>query len=307
MTMKIFFLINISFCVINAYDLGSISPCQSSNKQQSPISIISEKSKYREERNFRIISSNYSSFNTTWVDFNEEKTIGFQGKNLGYILFLKNWSIYKFNLEKIYFRYGSSHIIDEMSYDVEMELVHSLDETYRTPGRYIHPTAQYLIISTFFVVKKGISSDPASLFFETINLATYANNFQKTDIYFKAPLNLNQVVQNMPGYFYEGTITNGYCDNAWRLILPKYQLMKQDEFDQLKALLLAKNFINAGDPNSHNYRSPQPINSSTEVYVNDMDSTRLLITANTNQYASAFLNIFNLKVLLLMIAIFFFN
>jgi len=290
-----------SLVMVLSYDLGTVTPCLSSNKQQSPIEINSGEAKYREERYFRILSSNYTHFNTSWVTFNDEKTIGFQGNEMGYVLFLKNWAMYKFNLEKVYFRYGSSHSIDGMTYDVEMELVHTLDSTYRTPGRYIHPTAEYLIISTFFVVKANEREDPISLFFEKVNLATFANNYESNNVYFKEHLKMNQVVTNNPGYFYEGTTTSGYCENAWRLILPKFQLMSEEELSQLKLVLVSKGFINENDPNSHNYRTIQPLNSGAEVYKGSEDSTRLLIAANTNQYSSTTFDLISKKVLFLVL------
>lgn len=298
----------ISLSHVLTYDLGTVAPCQSSSKQQSPIEIHTGETKYREERFFRILSSNYTNFNTSWVTFNDEKTVGFQGNDMGYVLFLKNWSIYKFNLEKILFRYGSAHSIDGMTYDVEMELVHRLDTGYRTPGRYIHPTAEYLIISSFFVVKANENEDPISLFFETVNLATYSSNLEAKEVYFKTHLKMNHVVANNPGYFYEGTTTSGFCDTAWRLILPKFQLISVAEHDQLKSVLVSKGFLDVNDPNSHNYRTLQPLNAGVEVYKGSDDPLRLLIAANSKQYSVSIFNWMDKKILVLILGfLLFFN
>ena len=303
---KLILLITIIYSsnVCNTYDLGNIAPCQSSFKQQSPIDILESRVIYRENRNFRIISSNYTNLNTTWQVIPEEKTVGFQGK-FGYSLFMKDWAIYKFNLEKIYFRTTSGHKIEGMNYDIEMELVHRLDTSYRTPGRYIHPDSEYLVISTFFVKKEMSRDDMTSRFFEYANLDTFVINKERNDIYFKNKLKLNQMIQNQPGYLYTGTLSQGFCDTAWRMILPKFQLITSAEYDTFQTLMKDLNFLNTIEPDSNNARDLQPINVNTEIYTNVELTSRLLPEANQNQFDfSVYVNL-NLFVLLLSMFIIF--
>lgn len=79
--------------------------CQGSNNQQSPIDVDPYNTFYREEKYFHLIQSNYSAFNATWMNFPDEKAVGFlkgDNENWGHINFVKDWSIYKFDLKKYY-------------------------------------------------------------------------------------------------------------------------------------------------------------------------------------------------------------
>ena len=266
--------------ITNSYDLTS-SDCSSNTKQQSPINIISKNTRYFEEKTIKIINVNYTSFDTQWKVFPEERAVGFEG-NFGNVIFVKDWALYNFTLNKVYFRMKSSHSINNKYFEMEMELVHHLDEEYRSKGRYIYPTAKQLVISIFFEKLSDSSSEATtktSLLFDYANLEEYAKG--TSDVKFKRELKLKYLVHNSPSYFYEGSITHTVCETAWRLVLPKYQLLKQIDLDNMKAVLTRNNFIDEIGSNSR-FQQPTP----NIIYVNDNDPLTLRFEASKLQFDS---------------------
>lgn len=269
------------FNFVKSFDLTT-TPCTPAYHQQSPINIDTSLAKYREELYFRILSSNFTKLNTTWEVFPNEQTIGFSG-DMGYLIFVKNWSMQKFLLKNIYFRYNSGHKIDGQQFDVEMELIFNIDTTYRPPGRYISPEADTLIISIFFVVSDKLGEEK-SLLFNYTNLDNFSVNPSSSHVRFVRPIRLNNIIQHQPGYFYLGATTSSSCDPAYRVIYPKYQVIPSDQYKKLGSILTTLGFINPSMGITSNARKVEPINAGVEILTNDADSTRLLIESHEQQY-----------------------
>mmetsp|Transcript_42013 Transcript_42013/g.44043 ORF Transcript_42013/g.44043 Transcript_42013/m.44043 type:complete len:316 (-) Transcript_42013:137-1084(-) len=301
--MSVRLLLLVFLCCFSAslnYELTD-TPCRPSFKQQSPINLVSNNAIYREERFFRIISSNYTAFNTPWEDFPEDKSMGWSG-DLGTIILVRDWSMYRFNLTKVLFRYGSAHSVDEFDYNIEVELHHKLDTNYRTKGRYIHPSSEKLIISTFFMGQEEIKYDedgdpiPRSLLFNYTNLEQLKESPNSQTVSFEREIKLSLLVQNTPGFLYEGTVDAGFCESSWRLVLPKYQTIPQIHVNYFRDIFTSKGYLEAvsGSTSSRtsNSRDRQPINTGTIIYRNDANKTRLLAEENVNQYdTSKFINV----------------
>ena len=272
---------------VSSYDLTA-TQCQSSYSQQSPVNISTADVKYYEEKFFRIIAQNFTSFNSTWQKFPEEKTIGFSG-SIGYLIFVKDWAMYKFDLKNVYIRYGSGHRIDGKKYDMEIEFVFDLDDTYRSPGRYIYPTAEKLIISYFFTVDPNIDDKDQkyTLLFNYTNLETFAAD-PTAQVGFTKAIKFNKFIRQQPSYFYEGATTSGNCETAWRVIMPKYQLVPKTHYDNIRSILNSLGYLETVNGVETNSRNIVPVNSGIVILTNDNDSSRLLIEASVDQYDRAF-------------------
>lgn len=301
-----FFSIFVMFMMDNLRSYELFTPeCLSSHHQQSPINIFTDNAKFVEEKFFRIIGQNFTLFNSTWKKFPEEKTIGFSG-TIGSIMFVKDWAMYKFDLKNIYIRYGPSHRIDSMKYDMEMEFVFELDDTYRSPGRYIHPTAEKLILTYFFVVSPSTSyeEDKYTLLFNYTNLEGLSTNPSSDSVWFTKSIKFNKFIKQQPSYFYQGSTTSGNCEPAWRVIMPKFQLIPKNQYDQIRGILSSLGYLETVGGVQTNSRNLVPINAGVEILRNEKDSSRLLIESSVDQYDRVFgqrLNIFVLASMFLIL------
>lgn len=279
----------IFFSNVYCFEILNTPTCQGSNNQQSPIDVDPYNTFYREEKYFHLIQSNYSAFNATWMNFPDEKAVGFlkgDNENWGHINFVKDWSIYKFDLKKILFRYRSGHTIDGRRYDIEMELFHEIDTSFRTSGRYIHPSSNQLIISAFFMADSNGSTSEKSNFFNYTNIEKYTEQ-TTSGVYFTRMMKLSQIIQNSGSYFYEGANTYGNCTKAWRLLLPKYQLIYLSQYQNLRTIISKLGYIDINIPSSSNSRNQQAITSNTRVYRNVPTNERILIEQNYHQYVKS--------------------
>jgi hypothetical protein len=189
----IIFINLLSFIFINSFDL---------------IELDLSKSVYYQEKYFRFLANNYENINQGdfWTSFNDEKAIGFQAsRDFGSFLFVKDWSIYSFKLTKIMFRpfcsYKTKNEDNEITYDAELLLYHTIDNNYFPPGKRVYLGINYLIISVPF--KKTNDNDPSiDKLFEFLNLRVYSEN---TDIKVgpKKPIKLYQMIQHQPQYLFE--------------------------------------------------------------------------------------------------------
>ena len=164
--------------VVKSYDFNTAS-CSNTKNQQSPISISSSKSLYFDEKYFRFLQNNYEFLTTynQWSFMPELNAIGVKPAqnqtDFGYFTFVKDWAMYKFNLNKIVFRVDSEHTIDGNSFNVEMQLIHSIDNTFYQPGRRVDLGVNHMVISVFFLVTE--ENDPAaSKLFDFMNLNGFA-------------------------------------------------------------------------------------------------------------------------------------
>lgn len=273
--------------------------CSSNSVQQSPINLDVANSKYYDERMFRLLSTNYTIYgNSSWTkfDINDGNGLGFSG-DFGTTLLMKNWALYKYDLKKVIFRFGQSHTINSSNaYNGEVELIHKVDSTYRTSGRYIKESSDYLVI-TIFLKTQSVDSNGAP-----VNNTEIVSNLLKdlsvselktktlnseTLIYPSRRVKLNRIIQNNPQLMYEGRLTYGGCEKALYIIDPLYQLIDADSMNSLKEAL---NLNKLKDANSNsNSRTQQIIDSSTVIYRNDPSIASLVNGKSPFQYDNSLL------------------
>lgn len=309
LNIQVLLLVSITFSLIiltNNFQLTN-APCSSTLKQQSPININTQNTKYYEEKTFRIISSNHTSSELYWQNFEEQKSIGFvlptnDENQINGIVLVKDWSMYNYNLTHVLFRYGSGHTIDTEKYDLEMEFHYEINESYRTKGRYIHHSSNKLIISKFFIVSSNLSE--TSQFFNGTNLEEFSKSPRST-LAFEKEIKLSHLIQNLPGYLYEGSETFGDCETALRIIYPKFQLMSDIDYEYFRQAYTTLNYINNAEVNTNNNRNQQPVNPNTVVYRNSASFSDLIIEANSIQYiVSSFISVNIIKVVGLLVLCF---
>jgi carbonic anhydrase len=279
---------------IQTYTLN-IGACTNQFGQQSPIDISSYQSVYYEEKYFRLLTNNYErvSINTTWQAFENERAVGIQGTpNFGSIVLVKDWSLHNFFLDKILFRVGSEHTVDNVNYAVEMQLVHSYDDNYYNPGRRVNLGVNNLVISFFFKITAD-DNPAASRLFEFMDLQGFQN---KTNGQMGKAIKLHHIVQHQPAYLYEGSLTYPDCQQSLWVLNSQYHLIRQSDFDRLKAV--SASFLDAGT--NTNVRSQSTRN--TTVYRNYDDITKFVPRATMMSYDSSQGLKMNIVLMLIIIA-----
>ena len=283
-----YFLFVVHYIDCFSYTSGT---CGLTTKNQSPVNIFSNSSIYYEEKYFRILTNNYGILpkKTVWKQFPELKAVGFQVSSNSSILIVKDWSIYRFILQRVIFRSVSEHKIDGNSFDVEMQLYHSLDSTYVGLGRQQAIPVSNLVISLFFQRPSGADDIPDD-FFKYSNLINYNGQGQT---FFLRDIKLGNIIQNVPSYLYQGTYTNpsstlpafSGCDDTFWIIMSKYGIISNDEYNSLNKILEISQFkdIVIGS----NGRDINPFFSSNNVYRNFNNVARLLVEKSYFRYNSS--------------------
>lgn len=265
-------VILISFTLLSYvfnYDF-SLSTCSNTAHQQSPINIVSSESQFYDEKYFRFLSNNYDILTTgnEWSYFPEERAIGVtmnkNQTNLGSFIFVKDWAMYSFNLQKILFRVGSEHQINGEEFDAEMQFVHTIDPNYYAPGRRVNLGVSYLVLSILF--KKTEDTNPGrSKLFEFMNLEAYKNGTIPAEM--SRNIKLHYIVQHQPAYLYQGSLTYPECQPALWMVQSQYHLISNTDLSHLKDVIANK--ISTGFANEKtNERNIQPKIGTTVVYRN---------------------------------------
>ena len=266
-----------------------------------PIEIDLSKSVYYQEKYFRFLANNYENINQGdfWTSFNDEKAIGFQAsRDFGSFLFVKDWSIYSFKLTKIMFRpfcsYKTKNGDNEIEYDAELLLYHTIDNNYFPPGKRVYLGINYLIISVPF--KRTDYMDPSSdKLLEFLNLEIYKNvvdEGKNLKIGPYKPIKLYQMIQHQPQYLFEAKdLISG--EKTLYLIFSQYHhindrdyVLLKSAYEKLKFGEFSKNPIDGFDKTVvyRNFQNPDELKS------------RLTLMAYNNQ------NYFKLKwIILIMI------
>ena len=285
--LLIIFIYLLSFIFILNYDKRILDP---------------SKSVYYQEKYFRFLANNYENIKQGdyWTSFNDEKAIGFQAsRDFGSFLFVKDWSIYSFKLTKIMFRPFCSYKTqfngeNEMEYDAELLLYHTIDNNYFPPGKRVYLGINFLIISVPF--KKTDFMDPSSdKLLEFLNLEIYRNSLDKgLKIGPYKPIKLYQMIQHQPQYLFEATDLSSN-EKTLYLIFSQYHNINEKDYELLTA---------AYDTFSFGEFDDNPISGfdNTIVYRNfqnpDELKSRLTLMAYNNQ------NYFKLKWIILIIIYF---
>lgn len=274
--------------------------CNSSLSQQSPINLVISESKYYDERNFRILNSNYT-FSTDngylWKSFPQKKAIGFQGK-FGNLTIMKNWALNIYQLNEILIKGGkSAHKINNMYYDGEIHFVHSLVNDTKILGRYLKPSANKLVIVVPFLAKENLNNiEKISNLFNDLNIIGFNMN-KSGDVNITKSIRLEKLIKHDDQLLYEGTLEEIPCEKAIYIINMKYQLIKKTENDAIVEILNSFNFTNS--------RDIQNILQKTKIYRNSENLTDFFIEPSNIQYEhSIFLSSFNFIIIFLFLGIF---
>jgi len=191
---------------------------------------------YYQEKYFRFLANNYENIiqGNYWTKFSDENGIGFKAsKDFGSFLFVKDWSIYSFKLTKIIIRPYCSYKTqfngnNEISYDAELLLYHSIDNNYFPPGKRIYLGINYLIISIPF--KKTNDNDPSiDKLFDFLNIDKFSNSIKVGP---KKPIKLYQMIQHQPQYLFEST-DKFSKEKTLYLIFSQYHHISTADHDKL--------------------------------------------------------------------------
>ena len=193
------------------------------------ISLYPNSSSYYEEKYFRILSNNYDTIDpgTPWSKDDED--YGFKAKkDFGSLIFLKDWSMYNFKLIKVIFKNVSSFNYVE-DCDAEMWLIHTKDNGYYPPGRRIFMKQNYFTIIVPF--KRTSNSNPAiDSIFDFLRLKDFSNNINNNNISPSKPVKLYQIIQNQPGYLFEGEYKS---KEMLFMVFSQYHYISEDDKDCL--------------------------------------------------------------------------
>lgn len=259
--------------------------CRVENGQQSPVNIDVSQTKYYDERNFRIVSSNYTIFQTSpWENIPDAYAVGFEG-NFGSVKLIKNWAIFNYNLTQVLFRVKSSHSFNGKFYDGEMQLIHKFDENYRTPGRYIKEDSKFLVISIPLraITEQSKGNNTISNLLQDLNVVAASTAQNLNTIYPTRRVKLNRIVQHSEQVIYNGRLPYGNCEDAIFILDPRYQYIRQDELDSLATIIKAQGYTNSkGEPS--NTRSIQAKNQPTTVFRNTENIESMIIEPSIFQY-----------------------
>ena len=279
-------LIAIKSFEFSASELLARPNCDSKVIQQSPINIHIADSLYYDERNFRVLATNYTSdlSDYKWTSFSDERGVGFQG-DFGTLTLMKDWAMYKFSLKKIIFRTESAHTIDGQRFSGEVEFVHSIIDERELIGKYIYPTSNYLVYTVFLYAKPNVdvsNYDSYSQLLTYLNIDGFAKNLVPgTVISATRDVALAEIVRHEDQLFYEGRLTSGNCEKAWYIINPKYQIISEDQLKSLTTVLTKYNFITSTDKS--NTRATQVKDISTPIYRNRANSGDIFIESSPIQ------------------------
>lgn len=283
---------------VQGYDF-SLSTCASTAHQQSPINIVQDQSLYFDEKYFRFLTNNYQELTTQnyWSYFTEEMAVGIaptqNQTDFGSFIFVKDWAMYSFNLKKILFRVQSEHQIDGESFDVEMQLVHTIDANYYTPGRRINLGVDYLVISVFF--KKEADGFPGNTkLFDFMNLQGFYNATQNnlsTNAYMDRSIKLHYMIQHQPSYMYTGSLTYPECQEAIWLLFSQFHIISESDLTYLTKVIQTHTPSIVDSTTNYNDRNLFS-NTNTPVYRNWNEAARMEPRQNLLVYnSSSFLNL----------------
>jgi carbonic anhydrase len=181
-----------------------------------------------------------------------------------------------YNLEKLYIKIPSEHTIDKVNGDVEIQLLHKIEDNFNyksSSGQYTSPSNK-LIISIILIIDDDDNS-LFDVFYNFIKIRNFNDNFSKlsfsdlnndsnkitpnsnadvelddklvyenTDNTFFKILNLNQFIdKNMIFFHYKGVETNplNNCEIADYLILNRFYTIKSYQYDYFINLLKSYN------------------------------------------------------------------
>jgi carbonic anhydrase len=235
-----------------------------SNPSQSPINIVDNQAKYIPEKYFRILFVNYTNLpqGNKWTINQGDQSIQLGNTtnySMGTLSIVRDYAIYNYNLNRILVRTPSDHQLNGDNKAVELQLIHTFNNNTGVMGRRILLRENYLVISILLDVNDNMTTSTTSLF-DFTNLADFVGNNNQG---FLRDIKVRYLLNNMPGYMYEGSLTSGNCDPALWIIQSNYNYITSKDYNNL---LLALGKITSGLKG--NNRSIQGSTSAYTVYKN---------------------------------------
>lgn len=300
-SMRVFLISSLLLSLVHNYILNQGSCAAADGIQQSPVNIVSTNSLYYDEKYFRLLSNNYDPLTSqsNWTVLTTERAIGFAPtaniSNFGTALFVKDWSLTNFVLQKILFRVGTEHSIDGVFYDAELQLIHTVDANYYNPGRRVDFGANYLVISVPFKITED--NDPsANRIFNLTNLLGFSNGTSNTIM---KRTSFVSMIQHQPSYLYQGSLNYDQCQPAWWLLFSQYHLIKRTDYNNLVSVTRANIPL---DSDNKYVRSQSPLINPVYRNWNDLNKFTPRVTL-LNFDSATFLNT---NVLIIMAIVLFF-
>ena len=222
-------------------------------KEQSPIDLSKETSKYNQKQIGYIISTHYNlnKYNLAIQD-NRRWYTDMTGGGFSLIHF-KNVQ-YKFNVLEFSFHCNSEHTIDGKHSDLEIQIKHKKDANYlRERGWRLDPNSQRDVIIISIRFKVGTDEN---------------SNFSKINIKNRGPtldgFDLNKFIDTSGSfYFYKGSSTLPPCveDSYW-VIMEETFTISQRQLDEVKSWIKPTT-------NEMNARSVKKLNNRIVYYTKD--------------------------------------
>lgn len=220
-----------------------------SGKSQSPINIPKKEDCKEEDDIATIDQVSYNAISGKSVEFAHEYTFRIDATaSKSSITVFINGAEYKYNLDNIHFHLNSEHTINGKSYDMEMHLVHTLDESSKKNDP--KNKNAYMVIGVIYNKDENAEDDE---FIEKCNFDTQAA---------VSGLSLEQFVsKDKSYYYYHGGLTTPHCDESvnW-IVMDTIYKMSKDQF------AIFASYIKTHYPNGNN-RAVQAVNGRTVYYV----------------------------------------
>ena len=230
-------------------------------QSQSPIN-IPKKADYKEVDDIATIDSvSYNAISGKKIEFAHEYTyrIDATDSDSSITLFI-NGTEFKYNLDNIHFHLNSEHTIDGTNYNMEMHLVHTLDDSSKKNDP--DDKNAYMVIAVIY--NKDDDGDDDD-FIDKCNFDTQSS---------VSGLSLDQFVSDKKSYYYyHGGLTTPHCDESvnW-IVMDTINKMSKDQFAQFAS------YIKTEYPSGNN-RAVQALNGRTVYYVSNCNYVSFSIFA----------------------------
>jgi len=221
----------------------------SQGKEQSPIDLAKDTSKYDKTQTGYIISTHYNK-NSYKLAIKDNRMWYVDMTDGGFVLMQYINVQYKFNIQSINLHYNSEHTIDGKHSDVEIQIKHKKDANYlRERGWRVDPNNQRDVLFISIRYEVGETEDSN---FSKINIKG-GSTFDSFD--------LNNFIDTLGSfYFYIGSDTLPPCvEDAYWIIMEKTITISQSQLDEVKSWIKTTT-------NEMNSRSVKKINDRVVYY-----------------------------------------
>lgn len=188
-------------------DEGTWPPTCTGNRQ-SPINFSSETSYPHSP--LSIVKSDYPITSAT-LTFLDHEVVGIDARGFGSLYIKKGNIEYKYDTKYISFHVESEHTVNDVLYDMEVQIIHNKDHAYLKEKNINDPDPNNNVIGVAVLGKSRINDDNPAF-----DILGVYNEFKTTN------LNVNAFF-NVTGsfYSYEGSLTTPFCDEDVEWIVMK--------------------------------------------------------------------------------------